>query len=117
MAKKTDMNKMLEKYRPALEKFGDEMGKMAKKGEAGVVKMSKLVKIQLDMLGLTLQKEKLYYEIGKEVAEKLLKGDISLPGLDKYKKRLEKVEVEGAKKKRSLSRAGGARKKGKSKKK
>ena len=75
MAKKSDMNKVIEKYRPMLKKFGDEVGVAAKKGEENVVKMSKMLKIQLDMLGVSLQKEKLYHDLGKEVAEKNMKKE------------------------------------------
>ncbi len=117
MAKKNDLNKAVEKYGPMLKKFGEEIGEAAKKGEEGVIKMSKLLKIQFDIMGLALQKEKLYYEIGKEVAGKLLTEEMDLSSLDKYKKRLSKVNSEGTKMKKTLSRAGEVRKKKTAKKK
>ncbi|MEA3488752.1 MAG: hypothetical protein U9R44_00215 [Candidatus Omnitrophota bacterium] len=116
-AKKTDLNKVVEKYGPVMKKFGDEIGEVAKKGEEGVVKMSKLLKIQFDILGLALQKEKLYYEIGKDVAARLLKSDLEIPGLDKYKKQLTRMEAEGEKRKKTLSRVSRTRKAKKSGKK
>ena len=103
MAKKTDINQMLEKYGPMLKKFGNEVGAAAKKGEENVVIMSKLLKIHLDIVGATLQKEKLYYDIGKEVADKLMKGSLSIEGLEKYKKALQKMQKEKEKKKRAMS--------------
>ncbi|MFH1552486.1 MAG: hypothetical protein ABID83_02450 [Candidatus Omnitrophota bacterium] len=104
MAKKTDMSKIFEKYGPMLKKFGDEVGEVAKKGEEGVIKMSKLAKIQLDILGVSLQKEKLYYELGKEVAGKILKDDFNLSGMEKYKKQLSKIKLEGEKMKNNFSK-------------
>ena len=87
-----------------LKKFGDEVGDAAKKGEEGVVKMSKLLKLQIDVMGLTVQKEKLYHELGKEVAEKLMKGQTEITGLEKYKKRLDKIMVQGEKAKKTISK-------------
>ncbi len=104
MAKKADMNKVIEKYKPMLKKFGSEVGVAAKKGEENVVMMSKLLKIQLDVLGITLQREKLYHDIGREVAKKLLKGTFEIEGFDKYKKQLEKMQADGEKKKQAISK-------------
>ncbi len=117
MAKKTEMNKMLDKYGPMLKKLGDDLGDVAKKGEEGVIKISKVLKIQMDMLGVSLQREKLYYEIGKEVAAKMLEGDEDLSSLNKYKKKLSKIQSEGEKKKKTLSRVVKPAKKGTQKKK
>jgi len=102
--KKGDMKKVIEKYGPMMKKFGNEVGEAAKKGEESLIMMSKVLKIQMDILGGTLQKEKLFHEIGKDVAAKLLKGSIDLPGMDKYKKRLLEIDAEGRKKKKAISR-------------
>ena len=106
MAKKNDMNTIMEKYRPMLQKFGDDLGKAAKKGEKAAVRMSKVLKIELDMLGTNLQKEKLYHELGKHVAKKLADESFDLPGLEKYKKRLEKINSEGESMKKKLKSIG-----------
>lgn len=113
MAKRNDVSKMLEKYRPALEKLGSEVGKKAKKGEESLVTMSKLLKIQFDILGVTLQREKLYYDIGKDVADKLAKGAAEITGLEKYKKQLAKLQAEDTKKKKAMSKVKSAGKKSK----
>ncbi len=114
MADKNDLNSMMDKYKPMLKKFGDEMGQAARKGEANVVKMSKVLKLQLDMLGIAVQKERLFYEIGKDVAAMLSEGDVDIARLDKYKKALEKMHREDDKRKRALTRvsAGGKGKAG-----
>ncbi len=104
MAKKNDMSKTLEKYGQMMKKFGSEVGEVAKKGEENVIIMSKLFKIQMDILGVSLQREKLYYKIGKEVADKLTKGTFEVSGLEKYKKELDKIRTEGEKKKKALSK-------------
>ncbi len=109
MAKKKDMSNVMDKYGPMLKKFGDEVGEVAKKGEEGVIKMSKFVKIQLDMLGMSLQREKLYYEIGKEVSAKLLKDDNDFSGLEKYKKQLSKIKADNEKMKKTMERVSRSR--------
>jgi len=116
MAKKKDAGQLMDKYGPVLKKIGDELGEAAKKGEEGVVKMSKIVKIQIDMLGLSLQREKIYYDLGKEVAAKLLKNDVDISSLEKYTKKLLKLQsVLGMKKKtmQKVSEKGKSRKKNK----
>ncbi|MDD3088484.1 MAG: hypothetical protein PHT95_00865 [Candidatus Omnitrophica bacterium] len=105
-----DLGKMMEKYRPVLDKLGKDMGAAAKKGEENIVKISKSLKIQLDMLGLALQKERLYYEIGKEVAKMLIEGEVQVPGLDKYKKSLEKMRREDEKRQRAMVRISSGKK-------
>ncbi len=104
MAKKNDMNMIIDKYGPVLKKFGDEVGEVAKKGEENVIKMSKIIKLQLDIMGLSLKKEKIYYEIGKEAAGKLIKGDTDFTSLEKFKTRLSKVEIDTEKRKKTISK-------------
>ena len=99
----------MKQYGPVLKKLGEDLDKGAKRGKEEVIKMSKLVGIQMDILSLALQKEKLYYDIGKEVAEKIVAGTIEIPGLDKYKKRLSSIETKREKDKKTLSRVGKVR--------
>lgn len=101
---KPEINKIIDKYRPMFKKFGAEVGEAAKKGEESVVTMSKIFKIQMDMFGLNLQKEKLYHEIGKEVAGKLLKDSLDVADLEKYRKDLVKLQSAADKKKRDISK-------------
>jgi len=114
MPKKNDMEKLLDKYGPVMKKFGNELGEAAKKGEESLVMMSKMLKIQMDIMGGTLQREKLYYNIGKEVAQKIMKGTLEPDSLEKYKKQLAKIASEEEKKKKAMSRVKSS---GKSKKK
>ena len=104
MDEKRDLGKVFDKYRPALKKFGEDMGEAAKKGEENVAKMSKVVKMQLDILGIAIQKERLFYEIGKDVAGMLQAGNVDASKLEKYKKALDGMKREDEKRKRAISR-------------
>jgi hypothetical protein len=115
MAKKNDLSKVMEKYGPVMKKFGNEVGEAAKKGEESLVMMSKVLKIQMDILGGTVQRERLYHEIGKEIAAKLQKGTLDIPGMDKYKKRLDKIQAEEQKKKKAMTKVKNSGKKTKKK--
>lgn len=57
-----------EKTRNQLVKFSKEAAKVAKKGEAELIKFSRQSKLHLDATANSLRKEKLYYLIGKEYA-------------------------------------------------
>ncbi|MFC1576701.1 hypothetical protein ACFL3J_03410 [Candidatus Omnitrophota bacterium] len=113
-AKKKDMqeefNKFLDQAKVKFHKFGEEMGVLAKKGEKEIVKASKAGKIQLDIMGLSMQKEKLYYDIGKKAAELKAKGKLDVPELESYLKKLHKLESGTQRKKKELSKVGKAKK-------
>lgn len=104
MGERGDLKGAFDKCRPMLKKFGDDMGEAARKGEKNIVKISKIVKIQLDMLGIAIKKERLYYEIGKDVAGMLFGDGVDTSKLDKYKKTLEDMEREKDKRKRAIAR-------------
>ena len=104
--KKTDMDKMVKKYQPLVKKTGEQLSKAVKVAEKDISKMYKIAQAHVEIQMQNLQKEKLYYELGKYVAGKLMKGDIEIAGLEKYKKSLSKINAEGAKKHRELSRIG-----------
>jgi hypothetical protein len=116
MGDKSELKRAFDKYRPMLKKFGDDMGEAARKGEENVSKMSKMVKIQLDMLGIAVQKERLYYEIGKDVAGMLARDGVDISKLDKYKKMLGDMAHETDKRKRAIVRVSASGSKVKKKK-
>ena len=101
---KNDIDKLVEKYSPVLKKLSEDAGKAAKKGEENLLKMSKVLKLQVDIMGGALQREKLYYTIGKEVAAKIKKGTISIDGFEKYTKALKKIDDEETKKKSAMKK-------------
>ena len=103
-----DLNKFLDQAKEGFKSFGKELGILAKKSEKEIVKASKAGKIQLDIMGLKVQKEKLYYDIGKKVAALNAKKGLDIPELTSYWKKLRKIEGSARSKKRALS---GAKKK------
>jgi hypothetical protein len=109
--KKNDLNKLIKKYEPVMKKTGEQLTKAMKSAEKDVSKMYKIAQTHVEIQMKNLQKEKLYYELGKYVAGKLKKGETEITGLEKYKKSLSKIEAEGKKMKGKLSKIGTGRKK------
>lgn len=66
MKSKYDFKKEWERIRKELVRVSKEAVVLAKKGEEEIVKISKKGKIHLDKGALMMNKEKLYYLIGKE---------------------------------------------------
>jgi len=61
-----DFKKEWEKTKIQLTKFSKEAARVAKKGEEELIKFSRQSKLHVDATAISLQKEKLYYMIGKE---------------------------------------------------
>ncbi|MFH1381155.1 MAG: hypothetical protein ABIH57_03180, partial [Candidatus Omnitrophota bacterium] len=78
----------------------------AKKSEKEIVKASKKGKIQLDIMGLNMQKEKLFYDLGKKVISLNAKKKLEIPELESFLKKLRKIETDARSKKRELSGVG-----------
>ena len=104
--KKNDYHKnfdrVLVQAKEGLKKFGKELNVLAKKSEKEIVKASKAGKIQLDIMGLTVQKEKLYYDIGKKVVSLNAKRNLEIPDLEPYWKKLSDLEENSQKKQEVL---------------
>ena len=109
--KKTDFNKLVKKYQPVAKKTGDQLAKAFKVAEKDISKMYKVAQTHVELQMKHLQKEKLYHEIGKYVAGEIIKERIDAPGLEKYKKRLIKIESEDKKIQQTLARISKFRKK------
>ena len=109
--KKNDLNKLLKKYEPVVKKTGERLAKAAKTAEKDIAKMYNVAQAHIEIQMKHLQKEKIYHEIGKDISKKLIKDEIDIPGLDKYKKRLASIEVEEAKMKKRLSKGKKTKKK------
>ncbi len=115
--KKIDFDQMVKKYQPVVKKTGEQLAKVVKTAEKDIVKMYKIAQGHMEIQMKNLQKEKLYHELGKYVAGKLDKGELDISSLEKYKKRLTKIDSEGEKIKKKLSHIGKAAKKKKGAKK
>lgn len=98
-----EINRLLGQAKDGFRKFGKELGVLAKKSEKGLVKVSKSGKIQLDIMGLNVQKEKLFYDIGKKVVDLNTKKPLELVELESYWKKMNKIEKEVESKQRALS--------------
>lgn len=111
MAKeKRDLHKefdvFMEQAKDGFKKFGKEMAVFAKKSEKEIIKASKRGKVQLDIVGLKIQKEKLYYDIGKKVVALNSRKSLGISGIDSYLKKIRKLELSARSKKRELSSKG-----------
>lgn len=108
MAEKHDVqkefSKLVDQAKDRLRKLGDEVKVLAKKSEDEIVKVSKAGKIQLDIMGLNVQKEKLYYDIGKKIVALNAKSKVNIPELETYLKKIDKLETVARRKKKDLSR-------------
>jgi len=98
-----DFHNFLEQSRQRFGEFSKELGVLAKRGEKEVVKASRIGKLQLDIVSLNMQKEKLYYEIGKKVASLNARKKVGITELEPYWKRMRKIETDRRKRKQELS--------------
>ncbi|MGB2705297.1 MAG: hypothetical protein WBC74_00325 [Candidatus Omnitrophota bacterium] len=98
-----DFTKFLDQTKDGFRKFGKELSVLAKKSEKEIVKVSKAGKIQFDIMNLTMQKEKLYYDIGKKIVSLSAKKKSDIPELAPFWNKLRKLESGARKKKRELS--------------
>ncbi|MBF0217584.1 MAG: hypothetical protein HQL30_11410 [Candidatus Omnitrophica bacterium] len=101
--KNEELGEMIEKYRPQMEKFGREMKELAKKGEEGLIMASKIFKLQMEILGGVLEREKLYYEIGRKISGMLMDGTVEIEGFENYASKLMKLKEEGERKKKVMN--------------
>jgi len=98
-----EVNQLLDQAKDKFKKFGKELSVLAKKSEKEIVKASRAGKIQLDIMGLNMQKEKLYYDIGKKVASLNAKKKLDITGLEQFWKKMRNLESAARKRKRALS--------------
>ena len=100
-----DFNRFLGQTKKTFTQLGKELNILVRRGEKEIVKASKSGKIRLDIVSLNVQKEKLYYDIGKKVFSLNAKKKLDMPELEPYWKKVRKIETDARKKKRELSRA------------
>ena len=98
-----DLSKLLDQAKVRFQNFGKELSVLAKKSEKEIIKASKTGKIQLDIVGLNMQKEKLYYDIGKKVVSLNAKNKLEISGLESYWGKLRKIESDARSRKKDLS--------------
>lgn len=71
--KKIDIHKEVAKIwqdaKESLKALGQKTIKLAQKGEKGVVRSSKIGKLQLDIISINLKKENIFRQVGKKAYE------------------------------------------------
>lgn len=100
---KKDVNKLLIQLRKNLKRFSKDAGVFAKKGEKELIRASKIGRVQLDIVNLNIQKEKLYYDMGKKIASLRSSKNISEDLLRPYLQKLRKIETSVRNKKREIA--------------
>ncbi|UCD55794.1 MAG: hypothetical protein JSV93_03140 [Candidatus Omnitrophota bacterium] len=98
-----DFTKFMDYAKDKFKIFGEELSVLAKKSEKEIIKASKKGKIQVDIMSLNMQKEKLYYDIGKKASFLNMKNKLNIPELEPYWKKMRNIELNARKKKRELS--------------
>ena len=83
MAEQNDLKNEWKKRREQLAQLSKEALQVAQRGEKEFLKLSRKTRIHVDATALTLKKEHLYYQIGKEYA--------SVQGTDKSTTKLTKL--------------------------
>lgn len=106
--KKNDLSALVKQYEPVVKKAGEQISKAMKAAEKDIARMYRVAETHVEIQMKNLQKEKLYYDIGKEVSDKIMKGGISEADIEKFKKKINKIDAESAKKKRQLAKVGKA---------
>jgi len=97
-----DFSNTLDETKKRLKQFGEDLGVWAKKGEKEIVKASQAGKAQIDILGLNVKKEKLYYDLGKKVAALNAKKKLGIPELESFWKKLRELQKDARKRKQAL---------------
>jgi len=101
--KKNNFDELMKKYQPVMKKTGDQLAKAVKVAEKDIAKMYKLAQTHVTLQMKHLKTEKLYHEIGKYAAGKILAGTLDAADMEKYKKRLEKFKQEDEKIKKKIA--------------
>jgi len=99
-----ELKKLFEKAKDGLRQLGKETSVWMKKGEIELSRISKIGKLELDIVGLNMKKEKLFRDIGKRVIELDLGEKIGDQAIRDMSDRAETIISESDKKKREISR-------------
>ena len=72
-----DLKQLFEKAKTSLQQLGKETGTWLKKGEAELSRLSKIGKLELDVVNLSVKRDKVFKDIGRKVVEQNLDEQIS----------------------------------------
>lgn len=109
MAKKNtitqeDVKKLFAKTKKRLQELGKETSVWIKKGEVELSRISKIGKLELDIVNLNIKKERLFKDIGKRVVEQDLAGKIDDAAVGNMSKKAKEAAGETVEKRREIGR-------------
>ena len=106
MKNANELQKDWEKAKEQIVRLSKDALDLAKKGEAELVTLSKKTRIHFDLTALSLHKEKLIYQIGKEFIKS--KVEVSSVTLKKLLQEFHKLENDEKKLRNKIKAAGKA---------
>ena len=101
-----DLKKFFEKTKKNLQKLKKEASVWMKKGEVELSRLSRIGKLELDVVSLNMKREKLFKDIGKRVAELSLKEEITKPAIKDMCDKVNAITEESKEKRVAISKLG-----------
>lgn len=101
---RAEAKKFLKKAGGRLKEIGDQTAVLAKRGERELTKITKVGRVEVDILGLSLKKNQLFYELGKEVYKLNSRGKLTVKNLKKLCGKIEQIEKNLKTKKRAAAK-------------
>jgi hypothetical protein len=101
-----DLKRLFEDTKKRLQRLGKETGVWLKKGEAELSRLSKIGKLEINVVNLNIKKEKLFKEIGKRVVELNLWQKVDDRAIKNMSDKAKSIINESKKKKSVISKIG-----------
>ena len=101
-----DLKKFFEKTKKNLDKLGKETRVWMKKGEVELSKLSKMGKLEIDIVNLNIKRERLLKDIGKRVVEYGISEEIGNSAIKDMCGKVKAMTADSKKKKKEISRVG-----------
>lgn len=99
-----DLKKFFEKAKNKMQQLGKESRVWIKKGEVELSRLSKIGKLEIDIVNLNIKKEKLFKDIGKRVVELDLSKKVDDSPTKNMCNKAKAIISEATKKKRAISK-------------
>jgi len=101
-----DFRKFFDDAKAKLQRFGKETSIWMKRGEVELSRLSKIGKLEVDIVNLRIKKEKLFRNIGRRVVEQNIDGEISDKAVQGMCAKAKAVIDASKKKQQEISRVG-----------
>lgn len=98
-----DLKELFEKSKKRLQLLAKDAKTWMKKGEVEISRLSKMGRIELDIVNLNIKKEQLFRNIGKKIVEGGLEGQIDNASVKDMCNKAKAVIAESKKKNRVMS--------------